>query len=96
MLVVGVCQVILSIDGNTSLKGKRSVVRRVIDRTRQKFNVAMAEVDDNDAHEHAVLGFTVVGNERAFVNSSLDKILDFIDSASDAPIAHHDYEIISY
>ena len=95
-MVVGVCQVVLALYDNGSLKGKRSVVRRVIQRTRNRFNIAIAEVSDNDVHEHAVLGFAIVGNDRSFINSRIDKILNFIDGIGEAPIADHDFEIVSF
>ena len=95
-MVVGVCQVVLSLYDNTSLKGKRSVVQRVIHRTRNRYNIAIAEVADNDVHEHAVIGFAIVGNDRAFINSRLDKIVTFIDDIGEAPVADHDFEIVSY
>jgi uncharacterized protein YlxP (DUF503 family) len=95
-MVVGVCQVVLALYDNQSLKGKRSAVRKVIHRTRNRFNIAIAEVSDNDVHEHAVVGFAIVGNDRRFVNSRLDKILEFIDGIGIAPIADHEFEIVSY
>ena len=48
-MVVGVCTVQLEIFGNESLKGKRSVVKPILARVRDHFNVAAAEVDDLDA-----------------------------------------------
>ena len=95
-MIVGVCRIELGIAGNDSLKGKRSVVKRVIQRTRNKFNVAMAEVEDNDALGHAVLGFAVVGNETRFINSCIDKIVDFIEAEGDAPIIDVQFEIEQY
>ena len=95
-MVVGVCRVTLSIYDNDSLKGKRSVVRRVIDRTKHRFNIAIAEVEDNDVHEIAVIGFAIVGNDRKFVNSRLDRVVDFIDGIGEAPIADHEYVIENY
>ena len=59
-MVVGVCQISLSLPGVTSLKAKRSIVRKVLDRTSNKFNVAAAEVGQQDTHRQAVLGFAVV------------------------------------
>ena len=96
MLVVGVCRLELGLGDNFSLKGKRSVIRSVIARTRRRFNVAMAEVDDNDFLGHAVLGFVVVGNDSRFVNSCVDKIVDFVDNIGDAPVADYDFEILTY
>lgn len=95
-MFVGVCRVELSIDDNMSLKGKRSVLRRVIDRTRHRFHVAIAEVEDMDILDRAVIGIAVVGNEHAFVNRRLDKVLDFIDSIGEAPIVDQAISIEKY
>ena len=96
MIVVGVCRVVLALHGNSSLKGKRAVVRRVVDRTRHKFNVAIYEGEDQDEHGHAVIAFSVVGNEKPHVNSRIDTILNFMDGISEAPIAESDMEILSW
>jgi uncharacterized protein YlxP (DUF503 family) len=93
-MVVGVCRLTLSIPENADLKGKRSVVKRIIARTRQQFNLAMAEVDDQDIWQSAVLGFCVVGNDHRFVNSVIDKVIVFIDELYLAEIDDHAIEIL--
>lgn len=95
-LVVGVCRVALSIDDNESLKDKRSVVRRIIDRTRNRFNLAIAEVEDLDVLDQAVLAFAVVGNDRRHIQSRIDSILEFVEGIGLAPIADHQFEIVNY
>lgn len=86
----------LALDGNFSLKGKRSVVRRAIERCKRKYNLAIAEVDANDELNRAVIGFAVVGNDSRFVNSMVDKILQFIEDLGEAPIAHHEFELTHF
>ena len=95
-MYVGACELVLGLSGNDSLKGKRSVVKSVIQRTRNRFNVAMAEVDDNDVHGRAVLGFAVVGNDKRFVNSVIDKIVDFVEETGLAPIESAQFQIDRY
>lgn len=95
-LVVGVCRIELGIDDNFSLKGKRSVVRKVIDRTRNRFNLAIAEVDDLDVLNQAVLAFAVVGNDRRFLQSRISKILEFVESLGLAPLVDSQFEIVNY
>ena len=73
-MVVGVCQISLSLPGVTSLKAKRSIVRKVLDRTANRFNVSVAEVGQQDAHRQAMLGFAVVSGDRRHANSMLDSI----------------------
>ena len=78
-MVVGAAEVTLSIPHAHSLKEKRKVVRSLVERLRHKFNCAVAEVGDNDNHQRARIGITAVGNDQAFVNSMLDKALDFLE-----------------
>jgi uncharacterized protein len=94
-MVIGVCRLHLRIPENHSLKEKRHVVRKVIDRVRHRFNVAISEVDDNDLWQRAQIGFCTVGNDRRFVNSSLDKIIDFIEKMYLAEVIEREMEIIT-
>jgi len=93
-MFVGVCRIIVHLRGNESLKGKRSVVRRVVERTRAKFNAAVAEVADNDSHQRAVIGAAVVGNSTSHVDSMLANVASFMESISEAPVASVETEII--
>ncbi len=90
---VGVCRVELDLEGNDSLKGKRSVVKSLIHRVQNQFNASIAEVDANDEHGRAVLGVAVVGNDKRFVNACVDKIRDFMEREADAPVADFQFSI---
>ena len=83
-MVVGLLEIVLAIPQAGSLKDKRRVVRRVLDRTRAKFNVAAAEVASLDAHRRATLGFAVVSNDARHANSMIDTIASFVAGASEA------------
>ena len=95
-MVIGVCHLDIMIHDNFSLKGKRQVLKRVIDRVKQKFNVSIAEVGENDKWQRAQVGFCVVGNDKRYVNSSLDKIANFIDDLRVADILGSEIEILDY
>jgi uncharacterized protein YlxP (DUF503 family) len=94
-MVIGSCRIVLSLPGNDSLKGKRKVVRRILDRLRHKFNAAAAEVDDMDVHQRAVIGVAVVSNDRRHVNSMLDTITSFVAGATEARIVDRRMEIVN-
>jgi len=93
-MVVGVCRVAFSLPGNASLKGKRSIVRRIVDRTRAKFNVAVAEVAQMDSHRSAVVGLAVVSNDARHANSMLDRISAFMAGISEAVVVDRTLEIL--
>ena len=59
------------------------VLRRVKDRVRNKFNVAIAEVEENDVWQRAVLGLALLGNDRRFVESALDEVVRFVRDLSE-------------
>jgi uncharacterized protein YlxP (DUF503 family) len=75
---VGVCRVTLRLPENGSLKGKRQLVRSLSQRLRNKFNVAVAEVDDNDRWQIATLGVTCVSNDARHAQEVLDNVVGFI------------------
>ena len=79
-MVVGLCTVELYIPDGHSLKAKRQVLLSLKDRLRDKFNVSIAEVGDQDLWQKAVLGIACVANEGAYVNKVLDQAINVIRS----------------
>jgi uncharacterized protein YlxP (DUF503 family) len=94
-MVIGVCKLDLRLPENHSLKEKRHVLRKLIDRVRTRFNVAISEVGDNDIWQRAQMGFCTVGNDRRHINSSLDKVIYFIEQMNLVEMVHTEIEIIS-
>jgi uncharacterized protein YlxP (DUF503 family) len=93
-VVVGVCRIVLALPGVDSLKGKRSIVRRIVDRVRHKFNAAIAEVAEMDAHRRAVLGFAVVSNDARHANSMVDTIVAYVAGATEAMVIDRSMELV--
>ena len=93
---VGVCKVSLRLPENMSLKGKRQVLKSITSRVRNKFNVAVAEVDDNDMWQLATIGICYISNDRRHTNQVLSKVFDFIaNSRFEVEILDYEIEIIS-
>ena len=93
-MVVGVCRIVLALPGVGSLKGKRSIVRRITDRVRNKFNVAVAEVAQMDVHRRAVIGLAVVSNDAPHANSMIDAIVSFVSGATEALVIDRSMELV--
>ena len=85
-MVIGVLTLELEIPGAFSLKEKRMVLNRVRDRVRQKFNVAVAEVGDNDVWNHACVGVVTVSNEQRFANQVLSKVAELVATIHDCVV----------
>jgi uncharacterized protein YlxP (DUF503 family) len=92
-MVVGTLQVRLLIRESRTLKDKRQVVRSIKDRLRNAFNVSVAEVDEEDHRQLAVLGMAMVGNEVKFVRNCLEKIVTILRSHPIAEFVNHEMEV---
>ena len=64
--------------GITSLKEKRGIIKSLIGRLRSRFNISIAEVDHQDNKIYAILGMAVVSNDTRFITQQFDKIIDFM------------------
>ena len=92
--VIGAASVELYLHGVHSLKEKRGIVRRILERTRNKFPVSAAEVGHQDQHQQATLGLAVVSGDGRVADSVLNKALDYIEHLHLAEIVRTDLEIL--
>ncbi|MEX0786904.1 MAG: DUF503 domain-containing protein [Dehalococcoidia bacterium] len=91
---VGVCRITLRLPENGSLKGKRQVLRSLTTRLRNTFNVAVAEVGDNDRWQIAVIGLTCVSNDARHAREQLDRAVEFVRSTRlDAEVLDTEIEV---
>ncbi len=95
-MVAGICTITLVIHDNHSLKGKRKVLKSLIDKVKNRFNVSIAEVGSNDAWQRAEIGLSAVGNDRVFINSVMDKAVNFIEGLEIAEVTDYHIELISF
>lgn len=92
-MVVATCVITLELEGVRSLKEKRSILKSIIARLRQEFNVSVAEIDGQDAWNSAVLGLAAVGNDGRYLHGLLQKSVDWIETnRPDAPIGGYAIE----
>jgi uncharacterized protein YlxP (DUF503 family) len=77
-----------------SLKEKRMVVKSLISKVRNQFNVSAAEVDEQDIHQIAVLGFAGVAGDRAQADSIIDHVLNFIEENTEGEVVKIEREVI--
>ncbi|MBA3008882.1 MAG: DUF503 domain-containing protein [Proteobacteria bacterium] len=93
-MVVGVGIIKFKLYGVSSLKEKRSIVKSIVSRIKNKFNISIAETDFNDSHLWTQIGFSIVGNDSRVVNSKLDKVFNLADDLGLAQITDTQMEIL--
>jgi uncharacterized protein len=94
-MVAGLGTITFRLHDCRSLKGKRKIVKSIISRLRNNFNASVAEVGSNDIYQKAVIGFSLVGNNRKMINSKIDKIFNLAEELNLAEIIDSEMEIIN-
>ena len=93
---IGACKIRFRLPGNGTLKGKRQVFRSISARVRNKFNVSIAEVDDNERWQLLTLGVSCVSNDSRHANEVLSRVVDYVQSLrGDAEMIDYELEIIA-
>lgn len=93
-MVIGTAKVTIHAPWVHSLKEKRMIVKSLCAKVRNKFNVSIAEVEEQDIHQIAVLGFACVAGDRAMADSVIDNVLNFIEESTEGQITNVERELI--
>jgi uncharacterized protein len=94
-MFVAVCRLEVSIPGAFSLKDKRQVLQSMISRVRNQFPVAIAEIEDQELWNVAVLGMAVVSNQGGHAREVLEKAVRFLENSRlDAEIGAVDFDVV--
>jgi uncharacterized protein YlxP (DUF503 family) len=91
-LVIGVLTVTLSIPDANSLKDKRKVIKGLKDKLRNKFNISVSEIGDQDIWRTAIIAIAIVSEDSAFANSVLSKAQDYVEYNSGAIMTNCELE----
>ena len=89
---IGVCKIKLYLPESQSLKEKRRVIKSIIARLKNRFNVAIAEIEAQDIHQSAVLGAVTVANEVKFADKILAQCVKFIEENSSVVLIDYETE----
>lgn len=76
-----------------SLKEKRMVVKSLITQLQNRFHVSAAELDEQDTHQIIVIGVAAIVPHNAIADSLMEKISQFVESASEAEVWEETREI---
>lgn len=93
-MIIGVLTVELFLGEANSLKEKRRVLKSVIDRIRSRFNVSVAEVDDQDTWQRSTVGIAFVSSERDHVDQVLAAVVRFIEAQGTVVITDYQTQLL--
>ena len=93
-IIIGVLKLELHLPAPNSLKSKRCILKKIIDRLRHKFNISISEVDYHDLWQRSLIGVSITGNEKRHLNSVIDKVVDSIEAMHDVQVINSTFEFI--
>lgn len=93
-MIVGTCEIELIIFEANSLKEKRHVIKSIIERIKARFNVSVAEIDYLDLWNRSMIGIAAVSNSKNICESTISKIIEFIDNDERVEIINHFTEVL--
>lgn len=93
-MIVGLLTLDLHIPESNSLKAKRMVVKSLIERIRNTFNVSAAEVDSNDLWQRSVIGIALVANETVIINKIFEKIRTMVINTHSVELINSTMEML--
>jgi uncharacterized protein YlxP (DUF503 family) len=92
---VGACRIVLRLPENESLKGKRQIIKSLTTKLRNRYNVSVAEVDDNERWQIATLGVCCVSNSAAHTNEIISHVVAFIEQSHlNLELVEHEVELV--
>lgn len=93
-MIIGTVKIYLYASWVHSLKEKRMIVKSIIAKTKHKYNVSIAEIENQDYHQSIVIGIACVSNNTSHANSVIENVVNYIENNTDAVIEKVEKEII--
>ena len=79
-----------------SLKEKRMIVKSIIQKLKNKFNISVTEIENQDIHNTIVIGIAGICANSAQLDSTMEHITTFIEYNTDAEIIDIQKEDMKY
>lgn len=93
--MIATARLTLHIPWSHSLKEKRMVVKSLCAKVSNRFNISIAEIEQQELHQLAVLGFAAVAGDRGQADSIIDHVLDFIEENTEGELVGVERDILS-
>lgn len=91
---IGILKIKLRAAWVNSLKEKRMILKSLISKLKNKFNISVAEIGEQDNHKILNIGIACVSNSNLHLDSTLDNIIDYIEYNTEAEVLDIARELI--
>ncbi len=92
-LFIGTGKIYLVASWVHSLKEKRMILKSIMDKVKHRFNVSIAEIENQDIHQSIVIGIACVSNDKSHANSTIQHVINYIEDHTDALVEKTEIEL---
>lgn len=93
-MTIGICRIELYLPSCQSLKDKRRIIKSLIARIQNKFNVSVSELEQNDLRQKALLGIAVISNASKHSNQTLSKVVELVERETESMLVDYTLELL--
>ncbi len=91
-MIIGILTIEIMIFHSNSLKEKRMLIKSIKDKIKNKYNIAIAELEYLDKWQRSKIGIVTIGNENSHIENSLQKIFNYLDNWNEFEIIKYDFD----
>ncbi len=96
-MVIGLLRIEIYIESSRSLKDKRKIIKSLIQKLKSKFaNLSVSEVELLNNWKKSIIAIVTVSNEITYINSVIDKVLNFIKEGNNYQVVDTEIELLNY
>lgn len=93
-MIIGTAKIYLSAPWVHSLKEKRMIIKSIIDKVKHRYNVSIAEIENQDIHQTITIGIACVSNDTRHADSMINNVIEFIENSTEADVENIETEIL--
>ena len=93
-MIIGTAKIYLYASWVHSLKEKRMIVKSLIDKIKHRYNISIAEIENQDVHQTVVIGIACVSNNTRHANSMIQNVVEYIEDNTEALVEKVEIEIL--
>lgn len=93
-MIIGTAKIYLYASWVHSLKEKRMIVKSLVDKIKHRYNISIAEIENQDVHQTVVIGIACVSNNTRHANSMIQNVVEYIEDNTEALVEKVEIEIL--
>ncbi|MBC2580990.1 DUF503 domain-containing protein [Clostridium sp. DJ247] len=93
-MIIGTSKIHLFANWVHSLKEKRRIVKSIVNKVQHRYNVSIAEIENQDLHQSIVIGIACVTTDKKHADNIIQNVVRFIEETTEAELQNVETELL--